>query len=454
LCREFETTPVENFEHNSYNSDFPVPWATTTNSRDDNKSVVIIGAGIAGSHTAQALARRGWSVTLLDQAPRLATAGSGNPQGVLYAKLSHRQETLSDFNLLALQYAQRHYQPYWQYQRELDKAAASGAHSTSSAQSLGQQCGVLQLAFNKKHQQLHQNLLDTYKNQQLFKGLDAKAASELSGIHCEQGGLFFPAAGWLNPASLCQQLIDHPNIQVQYNTKVVALTPLPQGWQIDLEGDQRRDQLTSPVVVLTNAHQSQDFHITRELPLKPVRGQVSYLNSSAETQQLKTVLCGDGYLPPSYDHQHCLGATFDPRNSSLDVTAEDHQRNLDTLAAQLPALADSLTEDNVNGGRAALRCTTPDYLPLVGPMPIYEDYLRDYALLRKNARSNIPLAGSHWPGLYLNVGHGSRGLAYTPICAETLAAEINREPSPVGQSLQTALHPGRFWIRDLIRGKR
>jgi len=457
LRREFEAAPLENFEHNSYNADFPVPWATATNVKTDSKSVVIVGAGIAGCHTARALARRGWSVTLLDQAPRLATAGSGNPQGVLYAKLSHRQETLSDFNLLALQYAQRHYQPYWRHQRALDEAAVSGTQSTSSSthtQSIGQQCGVLQLAFNKKHQQLHQNLLDTYQNQQLFKGLDAQAASELSGVHCEQGGLFFPAAGWLNPASLCQQLINHPNIQVQYDTKVVALTPLSQGWQIDLESDQSRYQLTSPVVVLTNAHQSKDFDITRELPLKPIRGQVSYLNSSAETQQLKTVLCGDGYLPPSHDQQHCLGATFDPRNPSLEVTTEDHQRNLDTLAGQLPALAKSLTPENLSGGRAALRCTTPDYLPLVGPMPIYEDYLRDYALLRKNARSNIPLAGSHWTGLYLNVGHGSRGLAYTPICAEALAAQINREPSPLGQHLQTALHPGRFWIRDLIRGKR
>lgn len=456
LSQEFATPTLEAFDHNSYNSDYSIPWATSaTLPPNDDKSVVIIGAGIAGCHSAQALARRGWSVTLLDQAPRLATAGSGNPQGVLYAKLSHRQETLSDFNLLALQYAQRHYQPYWQHQRDLDEAFLTSSSMTGDKrQTLGQQCGVLQLAFNKKHQQLHQNLLDTYRDQQLFRGLDAEAASELSGIRCEQGGLFYPAAGWLNPAALCQQLTDHPNIKIEYNTKAIALTPLSQGWQIDLEREGHQDQLSSPVVVLSNAHQSKDFDITRELPLKPIRGQVSYLSSTSDSSQLKTVVCGDGYLPPSSDQQHCLGATFDPRNSSLDVIAEDHQRNLDTLAKQLPALAKSLSPENVSGGRAALRCTTPDYLPLVGAMPIYDDYLRDYALLRKNARSNIPLAGSHWPGLYLNVGHGSRGLAYTPICAEALAAQINHEPSPLGQNLQTALHPGRFWIRDLIRGKR
>ena len=114
---------------------------------------------------------------------------------------------------------------------------------------------------------------------------------------------------------------------------------------------------------------------------------------------------------------------------------------------------DPVDIDNLQG-RAAFRCTTPDYLPIAGPAPKLDDYLNDYALLRKNARAHIPIAGNSWPGLYLNMGHGSRGLSYAPICAELLASQICGEVPPLELDLRQAVHPGRFIIRDLIRKKR
>lgn len=446
LTTPFVSAAAETFETNSFNSAHPVPWAVNTAPAVDDKTVVIVGGGIAGCHTAQALANRGWQVTLLDQNNQLASEGSGNPQGVLYTKLSHRQETLSDFNLLALQFAQRHYQPYWD-----NSKTSSGNSANKDASYFGSQCGVLQMAHSEKARTLQQKLIDAYPQQDLFRWVDAQTASELSGITCQQSGIFFPQAGWLNPSELCRRLCDHPNIHVRFNTRVNQLTRSDNLWQLELE---HGDPIKSPVVVLAAANRLKEFSATEQLPLKPIRGQVSYVDASCRSLSLKTVICGDGYFPPAKDDRHCIGATFDPRNLSLEVRPEDHQRNLQTLSQQLPDLAQSLTQEALKGGRAALRCTTPDYLPLVGPAPVYDAYLEDYALLRKNARSNIASAGACWPNLYVNVGHGSRGLAYTPICAEVLAAQMSQEPSPVGQDLQTALHPGRFWVRDLTRGKR
>src|SRR5690625_5319737 len=70
----------------------------------------------------------------------------------------------------------------------------------------------------------------------------------------------------------------------------------------------------------------------------------------------------------------------------------------------------------------------------------------DYAPLRKDAQTALPIAGDYWPGLYLNVGHGSRGLAYTPLSGELLAAQIAAEPQPVSRQLSRALNPARFLI--------
>ncbi len=464
LTEPYRPASPADFEHHRYNSPHPVPWAVHYGAVNNNgvnystentaqppsadKTVVIIGAGIAGCHTAHALAKRGWKVTLVEQNAQLASEGSGNPQGVLYAKLSHRQETLSDFNLLALQFAQRHYRPYWHPKNRASSAATS---QLMTEMSIGQQCGVLQLAHSPRALQSQQKLTKAYPDQDLFQSVDAARAGDISGLPCEHGGLFFPFAGWLNPTALCQQLCDHPNIQVRLNSQVSQFTRSDQQWCIELaEGK----SIQSPYVVLTTANHLKRFEQTEQLPLKPIRGQVSYVQADATSRKLKTVICGDGYLPPASKDQHCLGATFDPKNSSLRLLDKDHQQNLTTLTQQLPAMSDTLQSSAITGGRAAFRCTTPDYLPLAGPAPIYDNYLEDYALLRKNARSSIPLAGACWPGLYVNVGHGSRGLTYTPICAEIIAAQMNAEPSPVGQNLEASLHPGRFWIRDLTRGKR
>lgn len=450
----------DDFPCNGFNSSHPVPWniKRSTDSAGEQlqadlhtapRHAVIVGGGIAGCHTANALALRGWTVTLLEQHPQLAQEGSGNPQGVLYAKLSHRAETLSDFNLQALLFAQRAYRSYW---------------SSATAQA-GAQCGVLQLLDPEHTAQLQQ----CYGQQALFTVVDATEASLLSGVEVTSGGLFFPQAGWLNPGELCQQLVAHPNINVMLNCRLDELAFDEQEQQWQLHGSlldpqtgvvQRAVSQRTPTVVLTTASHARKLSLnngeslTAELPLKPIRGQVSYVTASAASRALKTVICGDGYLPPAVEGRHCLGATFDPHQLDLALTERDHQRNLHTMVTQVPSLAHTFVQENIRGGRAALRCTTPDYLPLVGPLPKYTELLEDYALLRKNARANIPHPGRYWQGLYVNLGHGSRGLTYTPICAELLAAQLHGEPTPVGQSLQTALHPGRFWIRDLVRKKR
>ncbi len=468
------------FPHNSFNSPYPLAWMVHSQTPQQRQQhppacpatnpaanlattptttpgqAVIVGGGLAGSHTAAALARRGWQVTLLERHPRLASEGSGNPQAALYAKLSHRSETLANFNLMALQFALRSYRPFW-------------AASAGGATAIGDRCGVLQLADNDNSERLQAQLVRHFGVQDLFTPLSAAAASTASGVPLEHSGLFFADAGWLDPVALCHELTRHPNIEVRTGVEVLALEPLDGGnWRIQLGQNRapredansspetspetsRESSLESNLVVLCTANAIQGFSQTAELPVKPMRGQVSFLAASEASANLKTVLCGDGYMTPARTQLHCLGATFTPDNQDLALWPEEHQQNLATLARQLPALSQALQTSAVQGGRAALRCTTPDYLPMLGPAPRFAEYLEQFQLLRKNARANIPLRGPVWENLYVNVGHGSRGLAYTPLCAELLAARISAEPSAGGRDLETALHPARFWIRNLIR---
>ena len=105
-------------------------------------------------------------------------------------------------------------------------------------------------------------------------------------------------------------------------------------------------------------------------------------------------------------------------------------------------------------GRANFRCTTKDYLPIVGGVPDVEPMSRDFAALRHDARSSISAAGSYLPNLYIHCGLGSRGLGYAPLAAELLACEIANELPPLERTLRLAMHPARFLIRDLKRRQR
>lgn len=436
-----DTDTVMAFAEKPAGKRYSLPWDLLRTGAPEHRQAIVIGGGLAGCHSARALADRGFEVTVLERHAQLAAEASGNPQGVLYAKLSHESSPLGEFNLAALLYAQRHYQAFWQ----------AGAQ-------YGQDCGVLHLAYSPAEQQLQTQLCERLgEYESLLTPVDAQHASDIAGVPVSLGGLYFPRAGWLSPRHICARLTDHPNIRVVMGavaTELILDEPCAEHrdpcWQVLLDDGSRHQ---APVVVVANAYAAQHFSQTCEQPLKAIRGQVSYLPATCASEPLNTVLCADGYLAPAHHGVHCAGASFNLGATHTDVTEADHQSNVHKLQHLGATLSWADTDPSTLEGRVGFRCATRDYLPMVGPVPRREQFLTDYGPLRKDAHANLPIAGDHWPGLYLNVGHGSRGLAYTPLCGQLLAAQICAEPPPVSRSLSRALHPARFLIRDLIRSR-
>lgn len=415
-------------------SPYPVPWTLVSHPVIPKfKEAIIIGGGLAGCTSARALAERGWKITLLEQHSRLAEEGSGNPQGVLYAKLSHKTETQAEFNLACLLYAFSFYQPLWP--------------------KIGEQCGVLQLAYCDSELKLHEQLREKFSDAKAFVDfVDANQASALAGVPLQHPALYFPLAGWINPPSVCTYVTQHPNIQVIYRSRVSAITQQTDGWKVHCPSAEHN----APIVIIANARDAREFPQTQSFPIKSIRGQISFVPQTSTSRLLRTVVCSEGYIGPAVNAMHCTGATFNLKENTPLLRPQDHQTNLENLRAPLPDILDewrSLDIDQLQG-RVGFRCTLPDYLPMTGPIPDEQPMLEDFAPLRKNARAYINKTGSYLPGLYINIGHGSRGLAYTPLCAELLAAQINNEPLPINRNLANALNPARFLIRDLIKNKR
>lgn len=416
-------------------------WAAPPNPLEHQR-VVVIGGGLAGTATALALARRGWPVTLLEAAPRLATGASGNAQGVLYTKLSHRHAPLNQFALSSYLHALRHYH----------RLRDSGALPTAAAEF----CGVLQLAESAEQWQL---LRDAFAgHDDWVRCLDPDAAAQIAGCPLDRAALWFPQAGWLSPAQVCAAQAASPLIDVRCDWPVAALAPDSNGWRLLGE----RGDLTAGAVVVATAFAARTLLPEAELPLKPIRGQVTELPARWLRQSPATVICHDGYLAPSpagagiHRGGIHLGATFDLGDTDTTLRSADHRRNLDALAQALPGVlavpADAIPIAELEG-RAGVRCATPDYLPMVGAVPDRAALRERFAPLAKNARARVSGPGAWRPGLYLNVGHGSRGLTSTPLCAELLAALIAGEPRPLPRALVQALSPARFTARALIRGR-
>ncbi len=424
----------------------PLPWHISASPhRSQSRHAAIIGGGIAGCTTAAALAQRGWRVTLYERHNSLASEGSGNPQGIVYPKLSPQSSPLSRINLSAIQFASRYYQRYWQ----------AAAKQTD----FGQQCGVLVLPESEKETATFNAIAENFKQQKDFiQLLDKSAIEKVAGLSINAtSGLYYPQLGWLNPPSVCRALIDNPLI----NIKQAAITALSyddtsSSWQLSTK--EKEHFATADTVVLATSTTTGQFSQTEHLPIKAIRGQISIAPSNsnpANTQPLKAVLCGAGYIAPADNAQQTFGASYNLKHTGLEIRSEDHQHNIDLLeksATGLPTALQIPCADKL-GGRAALRCTTLDYLPIIGPAPKVGAFLDDYADLRRDASTDIPTPGQYWPGLFIHCGLGSRGLSYAPLGAELLASHINGEPPPLERELLTALNPARFIIRDMKRRK-
>ncbi|MEI2829362.1 bifunctional tRNA (5-methylaminomethyl-2-thiouridine)(34)-methyltransferase MnmD/FAD-dependent 5-carboxymethylaminomethyl-2-thiouridine(34) oxidoreductase MnmC [Pseudomonas mosselii] len=410
------------------------PWYARPASLPGPREALVIGAGLAGSATARSLAARGWQVCVLERHDGPAQEASGNPQGVLYLKLSAHGTALSQMILSGFGYTRRWLE---HLQRGQDWDA----------------CGVLQLAFDEKESERQAKLANAFDNS-LLRQVDREQAEAAAGVALASGGLFYPEGGWVHPPALCQAQLEHPRIRLLGHANVIALRKAEGLWQA---WDGERLLASAPLVVLAGAADVRGFPACAGLPLKRIRGQITRLPATAASRELRTVVCADGYVAPSRGDEHTLGASFDFHSEDLAPTVAEHRGNLallDDISADLATRLRTAELDPAQlQGRAAFRCTSPDYLPIVGPLADVEAFNQDYAMLAKDARQ-VPDVACPWlEGLYVNSGHGSRGLITAPLSGELIAAWVSGEPLPLPRAVAEACHPNRFSLRRLIRGK-
>ena len=408
------------------------PWLALPAAHRSVREALVIGAGLAGVCSACALAGRGWRVTLLDRHAGPAAAASGNAAAIYMPQLS-----------ADLSAAQRwHSSGFHMLGRTLDLIPGNGRSGPA---------GVLALAWNQRESQRFREIAERgLWSEQTVRPVSPERAAALAGIPIPHSGLHLPGAGWLDPVALCRDLLDQPTgIQTRFDCAVADLAHDGHGWcAIDVQG---RALGHAPVVVLASGSEGGAALGLSWLPITPLRGQVSGFAADTVGRGLRMPICGPGYVIPPQHGLLWVGATFSRDNPDPAPTAQDDQRNRATMTAFLPALGPTLAAPAVSG-RAGFRASTPDRLPLLGPVVDHSEFLRTYADLGHGRRAARYPDAPYRPGLYVCAGFGSRALVSAPLAAELLAAQIEGTALPVERDLRQVLMPQRFSVRSLRRG--
>ena len=425
---------------------------------------IVIGAGIMGCAIAAALAKHNWQVTLLEQAADVAQQTSAHRRASCHPLLTR------DDNLMA-------------------RAMRAGYWHVLKNPAL-QRCGTLQVAANKEEARQWQDMLSRLKFDSAFaQWLDKDQATAVSGSRSSYGGIWYPDGAWADIPALCHAYVHHANIKTIFDTHITHLKYQYGQWQactaarpLQKDPDEASplgkahiqqtlsagsgtytaiDQgciAQAPVLILANAlgaapllQASALLAEERFLPLRAVRGQISYADIVSQPMQTSdaaplawptAVLCGHGYLLPRDGQQVVIGASYAEDDNDGSLRDHDHQANLDKLRTLLPEFDAAALQ--INGGFVGQRCVALDRMPLVGAWP------DTHAALTHQQTSHLQSL-ARIPQLYTALALGSQGLIWSALAAEILASAITGGPAPIEADLLHALDPARFLLRALRR---
>lgn len=392
------------------------PWFDTSPAQtlEPGQSVAVIGAGVAGASLARALRQAGLNPAVYE-ADAPASGASGNPAGLVMPRLDADDTPAGRFHVQAYIHA----------------VGLLNTLQRESTEPLFKPCGVLLHATDDKERKRHEKLI-------------AASALPEGWMEVRPEGLFFPQGGVAAPPAYVKALLDNADLRPE---KVLKLTKHHGGWRVfTAKGADSFD-----AVVIANGLAALRFVQMHSVPLTGSAGQVDYFPDAPAPPHAHAF--GPYAAPAPGDGKGAvIGATYAPfkPDAAPETTPEATRSNLDAVGAALGYIGK--LEPDASHPRASVRCVTPDRLPVIGPVPAWGFYSGAYDDLRQGKKKGYP-AGEVEPGLYVLSGLGSRGLVTAPLAAAMIAAEMTGAPRPVDVSVAEALHPARFFIRDLKRAR-
>ncbi len=370
------------------------------NSAEEPTTSIVIGAGLAGSAVACELARRGTKVQVLDAGPVGASGASALRWGVVHAQPSGDDNQLFRLTRSGLEMLQEELQRYSKLVR------------TSGLFQMARDEAELQ----KWHQWFAQSKPFSFPKD-FLRLMSTEEAEERIGLKPRWGGLWHEGAGIVAVAEWVRARLNRSGASLLFNTRVDSLSKQGKKWQ----AKDRYGQIITEAdaVVVCCAAETANLLPGAELPLTQWKGRLSLLCEGA-LNELEGAVTGPGYAIHSPDNWIGVGATYESAEKQIS-REEAHRKNLSHLTELFP----QLNEADAAGFYEGFRCVAPDRLPVVGQIPVTEEF---------------PDA----TGIYVSCAMGSRGTVFNELAAKVIAAQMFNEAIPLEADLLRAIDPGRF----------
>lgn len=450
---QLEFQPAGPLEHQHTEARYEPSWrtrATVCPPSESSREAVIIGAGLAGSAMTRQLLRRGWSVTLIDESSLDSGSGSGLRGSSQPACVEHLHVSPDD-NRLA----------------QLTRAAWQLSRSDSWLQALPEatvQRGKLMLLvdageYHRWHAvwpglRLPETFARLLDRSQTLKRAQWPALDACSTL---VGAIEFRDAAILDPHALCAAWRGGGHGAAYCGGQVGGQSGL-----LRLVGA-RADRLqchdgqlvvttasgeclaSASKVILCNAAAARRLAPLESLDVAQTAGQSTRLRVGRVPA---AGLGGAAYVCPLSDQQMLVGSTFEPV-VGFKADAHGDDLNVSRLAASLQTTREGLERDHgleVLDRHPGVRCSPADRLPVIGAWPDEKGALAGLERLQQDTKLPLP----RLPGLYANFGYGARGLLWSVLGAELIAAHLCGEPLPLSADHAAALDPARAlrrWLR-------
>lgn len=371
-------------------------------SAQETRSAVVVGAGIAGAGVAQALALRGWRVQVLDEVRGRTQAHTGHIAAALTPMVTRDDDIRA----------------------RLSRAGSLRAQARWSdvSEEVLWRCGALQLErVSGRVVDLAGVLEGLSLPEQWVRYVSREQASEIAGLPLSRGGLYFSTAARIRPERLIKALLQTPGIEC-VDAKVGRVERVNGQWHVlDVQGELRAQ---APQVILASAFGTQALlqqsgqldQGGRIAAMHQLGGEITLLPQQLLAGGPRCIVSGDGYVLPSLDGLCAVGSSYVHGAQQIETSREGMLGNLSRAAGLLGRSELSELFNNVESeiasnqacaqaltGWAGWRAVLPGRLPAIGPI-------------------------AHTEGLWVATGFASRGLTWSSLAGDLIAGALSGEP--------------------------
>ena len=273
----FKVTRVEGQEGHKRHSTLAMASAATLTPRILPKQVTVVGAGLAGTTVAGALAQRGVGVQLFDKQGSIAQLSSSNPRAIQHPRLSAAPTINSLYRI------------------------HSYAHSQSVAERLTavDQRGALQIDDDNMSQKRNHLVADFFDDDWCLP-IDSQESRERTNGLIQTPAVFYPRSSVIDCQQLCHQLIDNPLIEF-INGELDTQHQNSSGTQVIATGNEVSSLLYGiPLEVYSQGGQVDQFSfLSGNLPITEI-----ILNNGYLVSHENTITSGSTYEWDGWTQKH------------------------------------------------------------------------------------------------------------------------------------------------------